>query len=84
MKPLLAIVADGTAAGAEVREAARLLGTVLAKRPAIADFLVGEGALPAVANLVATGAQCGTGYRVRRGGQNRMFYRVRGPEPDIL
>ena len=28
---------------------------MLAKRPAIADFLVGEGALPTVANLVATG-----------------------------
>jgi len=30
---------------------------VLAKRPAIADFLVGEGALPTVANLVATGTK---------------------------
>lgn len=56
LQPLLAVVADGGAAAAEVREAARLLGTILAKRPAIADFLVGEGALPSVANLVATGA----------------------------
>lgn len=58
LKPLLAVVADGTAAAGVVREAARLLGTVLAKRPAIADFLVGEGALPSVANLVVTGTQC--------------------------
>lgn len=48
----------------EAREAVRLLGTVLAVRPAIADFLVGEGALPSVANLVLTGArlQLGRAY----------------------
>ena len=55
LKPLLALVADSKSV-AEAREAARLLGTVLAVRPAIADFLVGEGALPAVARLVLTGA----------------------------
>ena len=54
LKPLLAVL-DAEDAG-EARAAAKLLGTVLAKRPAIADFLVGEGALPTVANLVATGA----------------------------
>ena len=55
LKPLLAVL--DTEDPGEVRAAARLLGTVLAKRPAIADFLVGEGALPTVANLVATGAE---------------------------
>ena len=54
LKPLLAVLAADDAG--EARSAARLLGTVLAKRPAIADFLVGEGALPTVAYLVANGA----------------------------
>ena len=53
LKPLLAVLSAEDAG--EARGAARLLGTVLAKRPAIADFLVGEGALPTVAGLVATG-----------------------------
>lgn len=44
----------------EQQPAVSLLGVVIAKRPAIAEFLVGEGALKAAVALLASGGSFST------------------------
>lgn len=54
LAPLLGSLSGG-GGGAEKRPAAALLGTILDKRPGIADFLVAEGALKTVVQLFVKG-----------------------------
>ena len=60
----------GTLAAQEQRPAASLLGVILAKRPSISDFLVGEGALKAVVQLLVKGAPASDFLQTSLGAQS--------------
>lgn len=54
LSPALSFLRSGS--GSEKLDAATLLGSICEKRPGAAGFLVAEGALPAVSQLLVSGA----------------------------